>query len=81
MNPAQSAELALEHVRRLSIHYSCRVEVSSDAIGALGKLCWTCSDPSRDNQGCGATVEEAYGRYAAAVAQGERFAKVAEREK
>lgn len=56
---AQLGQDALEAVRELSRRHGCRIEISSDGEGMLGKFCCCASDPERHHQGFGPTPDAA----------------------
>lgn len=49
----------LADLRVAACFCGCRLEMSSDVDGALGRLCVTASSPDRELQGFGQSIEEA----------------------
>jgi hypothetical protein len=63
MNFEDSDQAALEHIRQRAKTQGCRLEISSDEIGALGELCCVASNSDRSVQGFGKTPEEAFDHF------------------
>lgn len=55
----EASDRILADIRTVADFCGCRIEVSSDREGSLGKFCCTASNGDREKQGFGGTIEEA----------------------